>query len=430
MALEYLEFEYLNENFKSIPVVTSHTGVVGSGDMEVLMTRKDQEGKVLVKVSTPVKGFENVWNMVLQKFVKESKLGNVLIEINDNNSTPFIVSLRMKQAFIEAMSGNNNSDNYEDIQDQSFYEATSRVRARNIVDEGTFSELAGPTCKLMSPHLPVLGQATAFDDGVVTGIGKIGERPAFVISQEGKFIGGAVGEVSGAKIVNIFNLASDLYKKIVSKYPKDYEKRVPLIIWSFETGGVRLHEANAGLLAHAEVMEAIQKCRGSVPIISLVGSKVGCFGGMGFVTVATDCIIMSELGRIGLTGPEVIEQEMGKEEFDSADKSLIYRTTGGKHKYIMRDCSFLVKDSIGDFKRKIEDLSKLSYEEIQQYRSIGSLDLVNEQMNLVKLVSTLKPKDSKDMWNYYGNLADKISDDSYEEFIVSVKRRKRGVFDL
>jgi hypothetical protein len=42
-------------------------------------------------------------------------------------------------------------------------------------------------------------------------------------------------------------------------------------------------------------------------------------------------------GRIGLTGPEVIEQEMGKDEFDASNKALVYRTTGAKHKYIIQD---------------------------------------------------------------------------------------------
>ncbi|MGL4453527.1 biotin-independent malonate decarboxylase subunit beta [Cetobacterium sp.] len=315
---------------------------------------------------------------------------------------------------------------YEEMQKRSFYEATARERAINIVDKGTFQELVKPESKITSPHLPILGQAISFDDGVVVGIGKIQDRPIIVISQEGKFIGGAVGEVHGAKIVGAFYLAQKLYDKVLEKYPDEIEKRRPAIVWSFETGGVRLHEANAGLLAHAEVMEQIQKCRGKLPVISLIGSKVGCFGGMGFVTVATDCIIMSELGRIGLTGPEVIEEVMGKKEFDSANRSLVYRTTGGKHKFIMRDCSFLVKDSIGDFRKQLEDVLKKSYSEIEKYRLIGNMKLVEEQIELVELAATLKPKDSIDVWKYFGNKdSEIISELSYEDFIRIVKRRVR-----
>lgn len=318
---------------------------------------------------------------------------------------------------------------YFEIQKESFYDASARKRAINIVDEGTWEELIKPASKLTSPHLPTLGQAVSFDDGVVVGVGKLDGKTVVVISQEGKFIGGAVGEIHGAKIVGAFSLAQKLYDKIVEKYPNDIEKKRPAIIWSFETGGVRLHEANAGLLAHAEIMEQIQKCRGKIPVISLIGSKLGCFGGMGFVTVATDCIIMSEQGRIGLTGPEVIEEVMGKKEFDAGNKSLVSRTTGAKHKYIMRDCSFLVKDSIGDFKNQLKDVLSKSYSEIEKYRLIGSMKLVEEQMKLVALAAQIKPKDSMDVWKYFGNENPAtLPEMSYDEFMKNLKRRERGGF--
>jgi len=316
---------------------------------------------------------------------------------------------------------------WQEFQDQSFYEATARERAFHLVDEGTFEELIAPVDEMTSPHLPVLGEAISFDDGVVTGVGTMSSRPVFVISQEGRFIGGAVGEVGGAKIVGTFKLALELYEKIKAKYPDDYESRVPAVVFSFETGGVRLHEANAGLLAHAEVMEMIQKCRGKLPVISLVGSKVGCFGGMGFVCVATDMVIMSDLGRIGLTGPEVIEEVMGKKEFDSADRALIYRTTGGKHKYIMRDCAYLVEDSIGGFRRQIEEVLKMSYAQIQECRSIGTPELTEEQLGIVGLAAGLNPKDAKDVWYYFGNdNSEAIPDMFYQEFMSVVKRRQKG----
>lgn len=312
----------------------------------------------------------------------------------------------------------------DELQDQSFYESTARQRAENLVDKDTFTELLSPIDRMISPHLAVLGEAVSFDDGVVTGVGKIGKRSVFVISQEGRFIGGAVGEVHGAKMVAMFRLVLQCYHKVKAKYPDDYEERIPAIVISFETGGVRLHEANAGLLAHAEVMEQIQHCRGKVPVIGLVGSKVGCFGGMGFVSVATDLIIMSPLGRIGLTGPEVIEEAMGKKEFDASDRGLIYRITGGKHKYIMRDASYLVEDTIGAFRQQLIQVLKMKYEEIHNHRSIGSLELVEKQLELVKLAAELKPKDAIDVWAYFGNKnSEKIPDMTYEQFMEEVTVR-------
>lgn len=317
---------------------------------------------------------------------------------------------------------------YAQLQEQSFLESSARQRAVALVDEGSFTELAGPEEKLMSPHLPTLGEAVSFDDGVVTGVGLIGERPVFIISQEGKFIGGAVGEVHGAKMVAMFRLALQSYELAKEKHPDDLERYRPMVVISFETGGVRLHEANAGLLAHAEVMDLIQDTKGKVPVIALIGSKIGCFGGMGFVAAATDVVVMSPQGRLGLTGPEVIEQEMGKEEFDASDKSLVSRTTGGKHKYIMQDCNFLVEDKIAAFRQTLCQLSQMSYEQLCRCRRIGSHALVREQMELVNLAAELFPGDARDMWVHYGNpQPEQLPELEVDEFLSCVHRRAREV---
>ncbi len=84
------------------------------------------------------------------------------------------------------------------MNDLRFLEASARVRASSLVDKGTFTELIGPADKRTSPHLPVLNEAVEFDDGIVTGIGLLGQHPAIVISQEGRFIGGAGGGGGGA----------------------------------------------------------------------------------------------------------------------------------------------------------------------------------------------------------------------------------------
>lgn len=105
MALRYLEFSFAGTPGSSIPEEWIHSGVVGSGDMEVLITRHEQNGQVNVKVCTPVIGFDHVWEKVLEKFVSESGIGDLDLEINDNNATPFVVTLRLKQALIEARGG-------------------------------------------------------------------------------------------------------------------------------------------------------------------------------------------------------------------------------------------------------------------------------------------------------------------------------------
>ena len=303
------------------------------------------------------------------------------------------------------------------MNEQRFLEASARVRAQALVDEGTFTELIGPSAKQTSPHLPVLGEAIEFDDGVITGIGLLGQHPAIVISQEGRFIGGAVGEVGGAKMVGALMLAHQLATQT------DDPARRPIVLISFETGGVRLHEANAGLLAHAECMDMLQILRGRVPVVALIGSKIGCFGGMGFVAAATDIIVMSESGRLGLTGPEVIEQEMGRSEFDASDRALVFRTTGGKHKYIVGDCNYLITDSLNAFHQQASHIADLPWVDIEAMRRIGSEAKVRTQMALTKKLNELAPSDARDVWASAGNEnPQSLVDMDLNTFLSNVKR--------
>lgn len=319
----------------------------------------------------------------------------------------------------------NSVEKWNALQEQSYYMASARERAVGIVDAGTFREILGPRDKITSPHLPVLGEVVEFDDGMTVGVGKVGTRPVFVISQEGSFIGGSIGEVNGTKMFMTIRLAVEAYHKIAAENGGEVpEEKRPAVVISFDTGGVRLHESNAGLLAHAEVMDAIQDARGKVPIIAVIGGKIGCFGGMGFVSVSTDVIIMNEQGRIGLTGPEVIEQEMGREEFDASDRALVWRTTGAKHKYIIRDCDYLVEDKIGAFHQQIADVLTLPMEKITAMRKIGNLDLVKKQLEFVELGVDMNIKDSKDLWKHFGNeKVDQIPEMPLDEFLQTVRRK-------
>ena len=102
MALRELRYTFSPEDPQPFPVGWSHTGVVGSGDMEVMFERKDLGGAVEFKVVTPVAGFDEVWERVLERFVNDSRLSDVSVEINDNNATPVVVSMRMRQAVEQA----------------------------------------------------------------------------------------------------------------------------------------------------------------------------------------------------------------------------------------------------------------------------------------------------------------------------------------
>lgn len=219
----------------------------------------------------------------------------------------------------------------------SFAESTARERVTHLLDAGSFREILGPSERVVSPHLALLGVPSAFDDGVIVGSGSLEGKNVLIAAQEGEFMGGGVGEVHGAKLVGLFQRAL-------------IHKPAAVIVLA-ESGGVRLHEANAGLIAVSEVMRALLAVRvAGIPVLMLIGGANGCFGGMGLIARCADWVVMSDIGRLAMSGPEVIESSNGVEEFDSRDRSLVWRTTGGKHRYLMGDCDVLVDDDVAAFR--------------------------------------------------------------------------------
>jgi malonate decarboxylase beta subunit len=119
----------------------------------------------------------------------------------------------------------------------------------------------------------------------------------------------------------------------------------------FDTGGVRLQEANAGELAIAEIMRALMEARmAGVKVIGLIGGRSGCYGGGGLIAGCCSALAVSEQGRIGVSGPEVIETNRGVEEFDSRDRALVWRTMGGKHRRLLGGADAFVDDTIQSFR--------------------------------------------------------------------------------
>jgi malonate decarboxylase beta subunit len=219
----------------------------------------------------------------------------------------------------------------------SFAECSARERIALLFDAGSFQEWLPPAARVMSPHLAQLGVPAAFDDGIAIGQALLAGERVFVAAQEGQFMGGGVGEVHGAKLTGLLQRAL-----------RDRPQAVVLLA---ESGGVRLHEANAGLIAVSEVMRAVLDVRAAgVPVIVLIGGANGCFGGMGIVARCADHIVMSDIARLSMSGPEVIEASHGVEEFDSRDRALVWRTTGGKHRFLTGDCDVLVDDDVAAFR--------------------------------------------------------------------------------
>ncbi|NUX55852.1 biotin-independent malonate decarboxylase subunit beta [Paraburkholderia youngii] len=217
---------------------------------------------------------------------------------------------------------------------ESFIELPARERARSLLDAGSFRELLGPFDRIASPWLPMQGIVCQADDGCVIARGTIDGEPTVVAAIEAAFQGGSIGEVSGSKIAAALEMAR-----------RDCERGKlvrPVVL--FETGGVRLQEANLGLAVIAEIQAAIVALRRHVPVVGVIAGMVGCFGGMSLAAALCSYLIVTRQGRLGMNGPEVIEQEAGIEELDASDRRRVWQLIGGEQRVASALADTLVDD--------------------------------------------------------------------------------------
>jgi malonate decarboxylase beta subunit len=220
-----------------------------------------------------------------------------------------------------------------------YHELEARERIAQVTD--SFSEILPPPDRVMSPYLPELGIPVSFDDGLIIGKATVDGKPAYLAAQVGQFVGGAVGEVHSAKLIGLLKAAA--------------RDGLPCVIL-VESGGVRLHEGSAGEIGISEAIRAVFACRqAGVPVIAVIGSDIGAYGGMGILVSCCDTRILTEHGRIGISGPIVIEKWMGKEAYDSSNRALVWKTSGGKTRYLLGDADMLCGESATEVKTAIAE---------------------------------------------------------------------------
>ena len=217
----------------------------------------------------------------------------------------------------------------------SYAELTPRERIAHLVDPESFREILGPFERASSPYLERQGIVPQSDDGVAIGRARIDGRDFGIAAIDGRFLGGSLGEIGGAKIASVLELAVDGALLLL------------------DTGGIRLQEANLGLLAVAELCDAIVALRARAPVIAVVAGRVGCYGGMSVSASLCTYVIMSEAARFGLNGSEVVEQEAGVDELDSRDRPAIWRETGGIRRVAQGHADVLVEDDVAAVREAI-----------------------------------------------------------------------------
>ncbi|RMC50579.1 biotin-independent malonate decarboxylase subunit beta [Lactobacillus sp. ESL0263] len=266
----------------------------------------------------------------------------------------------------------------------SFVELNGRQRAFSLLDENTGREIVGPEFDFISPHLEPQNIVPESDDGVIIAKGKLDGKAAVIISIEGSFQGGGIGEVSGAKIVAALEKTLEDNKNGIKEYP----------VIVLDTGGVRLQEANYGLLSISEIQNAVIALKEYVPVIGIVPGRVGSFGGMSITSAILSYLITTPKARIALNGPEVIEQEAGVREFDSSDKNLIWDTLGTRQRVETGIADEVVDDDVSAIKDAINNA-------IEQNKDAHRTDQADFYLSLLDEIDFAQPLNTKQYRDLY-----------------------------
>jgi acetyl-CoA/propionyl-CoA carboxylase carboxyl transferase subunit len=132
--------------------------------------------------------------------------------------------------------------------------------------------------------------------GVLAAEGVIGGMAAVAFASDPKFQGGAMGTAGCAAIVTAYDRALAIGAPVLG-------------LW--HSGGARLREGVESLHAVGTVFAAMTRASGKVPQISVVLGAAA--GGAAYGPALTDLVILSDQGRIFVTGPDVVRSVTGED---------------------------------------------------------------------------------------------------------------------
>lgn len=141
-----------------------------------------------------------------------------------------------------------------------------------------------------------LGDKAAQGDGVLAGNGLVSGRPVFCYAQDATYLGGSLGAAHADSIVRVMELA---------------ERGGAPVVGFVESGGARLQEGHAALDGYGQIFRRSVRLSKLVPQISVVNGISA--GGGAYSPALTDFIVMSDAGRMFLTGPRVVKAALGED---------------------------------------------------------------------------------------------------------------------
>ena len=103
-SMEKLEYHFSTPTIKPAHGAVL-CGVVGSGNLEVLVRPADAAASCTIEIKTSARGFGDIWQAVLAEFISQHAVGGTHIAINDMGATPAVVTLRLGQAISQYAGG-------------------------------------------------------------------------------------------------------------------------------------------------------------------------------------------------------------------------------------------------------------------------------------------------------------------------------------
>jgi malonate decarboxylase beta subunit len=155
-----------------------------------------------------------------------------------------------------------------------------------------------------------------------------------------------------------------------------------------------------------------------------VGGKSGAFGGAGLTAGTCSRVVVSEAGRIGVTGPEVIETNRGVEEYDSRDKALVWSVCGGKNRRLIGMADAFTDDTMEGFRAA-------ALAQIKRSKPLDLATLQAEQTRLTKREQQFGAcDDAVSMWTIMGIAhPDSVSGMDTDAFVTLVASLKDANHD-
>ena len=206
---------------------------------------------------------------------------------------------------------------------------SARERIVLLLDEGSFVEL--------DPFVETRFEKLGMDkkkvpgDAVITGFGKINNRPIYISSQDFSKIGGSLGEMHGNKIVKVIKLARTTGCPMIS---------------IVDSGGARIQEGISSLDGYAAIFKEMIKASGVIPQISVIAGPSA--GGASYAPGLSDFVFMiQDIAQMYITGPSIVQKVTGeKVSFEELGGSSVHNSKSGCSHFSFgteKDCFLGVK---------------------------------------------------------------------------------------